>query len=837
MQQAPKQPTRDQFNLKFDIEAKQLAEKFNISLNEAKMALRRNMREIAEPENINKEKTKKRDEKGFLSKLYDYGVETLKHPLDRAGQIASEAVSSIPSMADLGHYLYHQSAGESQNIPMRGEDYSIPTEDALSKNAKGYKPLGWGAASKKLMEDTLKRELDLNKAESPFAENVNSVISVIPQMATFSGAGKLLQKGGKLVEDVAKASDVLGKTGKKGIEVIGKAPSAVGKFFEAGSNIKSPVDIASNLGAASAPYALPEDENNLAMSTGAGILGALTGGKLAGSAVRNLPKNRAWKEAKKDMLKSDAAKIDEMYKEAGVTSYLPNVSDSDAIRLAAKSSEKSFFGSNVQEALENQKRQVSEQITPLHASDFHKSEFGEKLKPAFEQHVKDIKTEFGNRFDKIRADVQSKTSGKVVLKNVDQFLTKLLNNVSTEPAHIRMWLSTPVGQEFQNFYGEGLKVKIKDLYNQGKNQPGFFETDMGKNVSKLKKMVEENLPAKTVLINGVPVAIDPAMEKILQNNMMKNTLIEGMQNQKDSIHYLFADDVLRDIGSKTGVFKKQFSNQDVANLEGLYGALRKDIQESVGAELAKKDPRAAMQMQKTLKDYSDFAQNERYDLNALASKLDNPIEFVDMLSRDKRTSGNKASEVLSSLNKVEKEDFRNNFNRMIGSAGEKSNQPFDPLIWNRRYKELDKSVKQKIFQDEVKHYDRVSNVIDDINKVHALANTSGSGTHVIGKAEQASILAAAGKAAKNVLTGSLLEGLKYVTFGAVPKIIDIGLTNQNVKNFYIKLQNAKTMKEALNQLNNITNATTQTSVRTVLKNLYRSFNLLDKEENNKRNAR
>jgi hypothetical protein len=837
MQQAPKQPTRDQFNLKFDIEAKQLAEKFNISIDEAKMALRKNMREITEPENINKEKTKKRDEKGFLSKLYDYGVETLKHPLDRAGQIASEAVSAIPSMADFGHYLYHQSAGESQNIPMRGEDYSIPTEDALSKNAKGYKPLGWGAASKKLMEDTLKRELDLNKAESPFAENVNSVISVIPQMATFSGAGKLLQKGGKLIGDVAKASDVLGKTGKKGIEVIGKAPSAVGKFFEAGSNIKSPVDIASNLGASSAPYALPEDENNLAMSTGAGILGALAGGKLAGSAVRNLPKNRAWKEANKDMLKSDAAKIDEMYKEAGVTSYLPNVSDSDAIRLAAKSSEKSFFGSNVQEALENQKRQVSEQITPIHASDFHKSEFGNKLKPKFEQHLEKIDQEFGARFDKVREDVATKTNSTVPLKNVDEYLGNLLKNISHDPAHIRLWLSTPVGQAFQDFYSEGLKVKIRDLYNQGRKQPGFDKTELGKNISLLEKMVKEDVPSKAVTINGVQADINPTLEKILQNKLLKERLLQPANQNIHSIDYKFADDLLRNIGGKQGVFTKYFKKKDVAELEGLYGALRQDIRESVGAQLAEKEPRAAMHMEKTWKDYSKFANESQKDLNALESVIDNPIEFVDMLSRDKRTSGNKASEVLDSLNTAEKEDFRNNFNRMIGSAGEKSNQPFDPLIWNRRYKDLDKSVKQKIFQGEIKHYDRVSNVIDDINKVHKLANTSGSGTHVIGKAEQASILAAAGKAAKNVLTGSLLEGLKYVTFGAVPKIIDIGLTNQNVKNFYIKLQNAKTVKEALNQLNNITNATTKQSVRTVLKNLYRSFNLLDKEENNKRNAR
>lgn len=840
MQREAKQPTRDQFNMKFDIEAKQLAEKFGMSVDEAKVALRKSMREIAEPSKASKHTKEEKledNEKRFFGKLYDYGAETIKHPLDRAGQLATEAISSIPAMADVGHYLYHQSGGEQQNIPMRGEEYFIPNEEQQSKNPREYKPLGWSEFTKKIVGDTLKRELDINKAESPFAENVNSVLSVVPQMATFSGAGKLLQKGAKLTSDLANKSKVLGSAGKKGIETLSKAPSAVGKFFEAGSNVKNPVDIASNIGATAAPYALPEEDRSLGMSAGAGLLGAMTGGKLAGSAVRNLPKNRAWKEANKDILKSDAAKIDDMYREAGVTSYLPNVSESDAIRLATKSSEKSMFGSNVQEALANQKQQVSERITPLHANDFHKSEFGEKLKPKFEEYINDIKEDFGNRFDKIRSDVQSKTSGRVVLENVDKYLTKLLGNVSMEPAHIRMWLATPVGQEFQNFYAEGLKSKIKDLYNQGRKQPGFYDSDLGKNINLLKKMIDKDLPTKSVTINGVSVAIDPALEKVLQNQLLKDTLIEGMKDKKYSIHYFFADDVLRNIGAKAGVFKKRFSNHEMADLEGLYGAIRKDITDSVGTELAAKDPKAAFNMQKTLKDYSDFASSDRYDINALASKLGNPIEFVDALSRDKKTKGNKAKHLLNNLTDEERQYFYNNFNRMLGSAGEKSNQPFDPLKWNNRYRSLDKSVKQKIFQKETPYFDKLSNVIEDINKVHSLANTSGSGTHVIGKAEQASILAAAGKAVKNVATGSLLEGLKYVTIGIVPKLIDIGLTNQGIKNLYIKIQNAKTMKDALNALNGISNATTKTSIRTTLKNLYRSFTLLEKEEKNKQNAR
>jgi hypothetical protein len=916
MQKAPKQPTRDQFNLKFDIEAKQLSEKFNISLDDAKVALRRNMREIANPSQaqrqpqeetrrapekeergfygnvydymkhgLTKERTPRpsdekfnlqlnqeaeqlaaqydipleeakeilrkqmreleeakrreakqpfeKEEKGFFSKLYDYGAETVAHPLDRAGQLVTEFASSIPAMADVGHYLYQNIGGEQPTTGTLGDEFYVPAKGDKPTKKEPYKPLGWSEFTRKMVGDTLKRELDLNKAESPFAENVNAVLSVVPQMATFSGVGKALQKGGKLIGDVAKSSEVLGKAGKKGVEAIGKVPSAVGKFFEAGSNIKSPVDLGSNIGAVAAPYALPEEDRGLGMSAGASMLGALTGGKLAGSAVRNLPKNRAWKETNKDKLLSDAAQINKLYEDAGVTSQLFNVSDSDSIRLATKSSEKSIFGSNVKEALENQKQQVSGKITPLHESDFHKSEFGTKLKPKFEEHLEKIDQEFGNRFDKIKEDVATKTNSTVPLKNVDEYLGNLLKNVSHDPAHIRLWLSTPVGQAFQDFYSEGLKVKIRDLYNQGKRQPGFDKTELGKNIRLLEKMVAEDVPSKAFTINGVQADINPTLEKILQSKLLKERLLQPTNQNIYAIDYRFADDLLRNIGGKRGVFKKYFKKKDIGELEGLYGALRQDVRESIGAQLAAKEPRAALHMERTWKDYSKFAKESQKDLNALESVIDNPIEFVDMLSRDKKTSGNKASEVLDSLNAGEKEYFRNNFNRMIGSAGEKSNQPFDPLIWNRRYKDLDKSVKQKIYQKETPYYDRLSNVIEDINKVHSLANTSGSGTHVISKAEQASIIAAAGKAIKSAATGAALEGLKYVTLGVVPKLIDIGLTNQGIKNLYIKIQNAKTMKEALNALNGITKATTKTSVRTTLQNLYRSFNLLDKEQKNK----
>lgn len=727
----------------------------------------------------------------FFSKLTDYAIETVKHPLDRTGQIAASALSALPGVVDFA-----------------------TTAGALIPGL-GIEPTKYGQRVHEDITKFNKNVLGLEPAENRFAQGINEIPGSVAAMPFLKYGGKALQRAG----DIAKQS-----TNVKGLRTAGKAAEKViggaGRFLEGGSNIKNPVDVGATVGATAAPNVVDEDNR----SFGTNLIMSVLGGKAGAEATRRAmhkfsPASKEFKKTKKyeETISPEQANINR-YEEIGVPSYTFNATEFKPTKLLAKKADTSLFGHNVNKALKEQKDIVSERITPLHNQDVDTSEVGRMLKEPFDAHTQSIKDENARKFDRLYDLVEENTSSNVPLKNVGNFLQSKIKRLSTNPVDIQHFLASRAGQMFQDLMRPIVELELDKHANMYKNMTVGGAKNISPNdlaMQSLQKKMSKGSQKEKITINGVPVDIDPMMAQILANAQLKDALIKP--TLMPSIDYLFATNSLRRMND---AFEGNYiAPWDVADVKELYGRLKQDIMGSVGQELKQNNRAGFNEMVNTLSEYADFSKGTKHDINSLMKDINKPIKFVQNISRDLKTGGEKGKLVIEGLDKNQRQTFINQMNRILGSPKENPGRDFNPLIWSRNFNDLDGMTKKNLYGDKAEYFEKVAKVVEDIGKVHGFANTSQSGVHVQSSAEIVGLMSVMKSIGSDLIKGNIGNAIGTLLPSLAGTVgINKILTSEPAKQAYLKLKNAKSKREALDAINGIEKYTTNKTLRTVFKN-------------------
>ena len=420
----------------YEAQIREYAKSENISYEQAKSEIDAAIMELEQQEPDSKQEKKKpagvesfassrrpMEKDNFFSKLGDYAIETVKHPLDRAGQIAASALSVLPGVADFATTVGALVPGSGIELTRYGQRVH---EDITKFN---------------------KNVLGLNPAENRTAEGLNEIPGSVLGMPIIKTAGKGLQKVADLVRN---------GTNVKGLKTAGKvaekAIGGTGRFLEGGSNIKNPVDIGATVGATGAPNIIDEEDRSLGSNLILSYLGGKTGANAARKAMHKyLPTSKEYKQSREyeNIISPEQANINR-YEELGVPSHTFNAVDFKPVKLLAKKADTSLFGQDVNKALSEQKEAISGRITPLHNQEVSQSDIGKMLKEPFETHTQSIKDEFATKFDRLYDLVEENTSSNVPLKNVSGFLQSKIKRLSPNPVDIKHFLVSRAGQMFQD---------------------------------------------------------------------------------------------------------------------------------------------------------------------------------------------------------------------------------------------------------------------------------------------------------------------------------------------------------------------------------------------------
>lgn len=816
---------------KIDDAAKVLSKKYNIDYDEAKSLIEERLSVFSSEE----KPIAKEPKKGFGENLSEYATDTVLHPLDRLSQIAIQSASTIPGMIDLASSAYHATKGEQRPQEFVAEDYQMPSGVGYDEERMPDEPLHLAQDTREFLTRHAKEKLGLNPAKNEFAERANEFPSALVDMVLNRGMGSGINKVAGAIKGASQKADVLGKTGKVIGEHIGKGVEKVGNFFKGGTNIRNPVEVGANLGAVTARNAIPDEYRNVFTDTVASIGGSLAGGGIPRKISQNTHEMRAFKAQNADKYKSNAYLKNKMYEDLGVPAYPFTLTESKPVKLGTKVMETSILGQNVRDALEKQKQGVSKAIYEGYDQPFSRSEIATMASPHIKKEAEAITEDFGKRFTQHRKDAAQYTDSQVKMKKVNEYMHNVLEGISDEPGHVKMFLASPLGQTLQEITGDTLGIALNQKlreYEKAVGKGGFNPREM-KELEKIKGIIDSKPKKENVKINGVSVDIDPVIKNVLENPFLKKQLIIDNPYIKDSIAYLYADAVLQNIGEQ-GVFGKYFKKKDAGEMAGLYGALREDVNKSIIEPMSLKNKKAADQMRKNYSDYADFAQKERPDLNAMMQNVEDPLRLANMLVGDVQKSGNKKNLFARQMKPEDYERFVGKVNRMLGSANKANNADFNPAIWNKNFVAMDEIVKKNIYGKDLKRYESISKVIDDMQKVHKFENTSGSGLHTKSYAEGLTYAGSVVNAISNLFTGDWKIALASLTPILGVKGIDIGLTSPLAKRLIIKAQDAKKLNEAVDAITGLTKLSRSDKVRVMLKNLSKSLSLMEDKDERKR---
>lgn len=788
----------------YEAQIREYAKSENIPYEQAKSEIDAAIMELEQPELESKQKKKEpagvesfassrrpMEKDNFFSKLGDYAVETVKHPLDRAGQIAASALSVLPGVADFA------------------------TTAAALVPGLGIEPTRYGQRVHEDITKFNKNVLGLNPAESRTAEGLNEIPGSVLGMPILKTAGKGLQKAGDIIR---------GGTNVKGLKTAGKvaekAIGGTGRFLEGGSNIKNPVDVAATAGATAAPNIIDEEDRSLGSNLILSYLGGKTGANTARRFMHKYsPKSKEYKQSREyeNIISPEQENINR-YEELGVPSHTFNAVDFKPVKLLAKKADTSLFGQDVNKALSEQKEAISGRITPLHNQEVSQSDIGKMLKEPFETHTQSIKDEFATKFDRLYDLVEENTSSNVPLKNVSGFLQSKIKRLSPNPVDIKHFLVSRAGQMFQDLMRPVVEMELnKHANNANKLSKAGAKNVSGKDLElkALQDQISKGLKKETVTVNGVPVDIDPLLASVLANKELKKQLLSPQQIA--SIDYVFANNSLRRMGD---AFEgNHISPYDVADVKELYGSLKKDIMDSVGEELKHSNPRGFNEMMNTLNEYTEFSKGTKHDINSLMKDINNPIKFAQNIGRDLKSGGNKGKLIIEGLDPKQRKEFIDHTNRVLGSPRENPGRDFNPLVWSRNFQDLDAMTKRNLYGDKVQYFDKVSKVVDDIGKVHGFANTSQSGVHVQSSAEIVGLMSVMKSIGSDLIKGNVGNAIGTLLPSLAGTVgINKLLTSEPAKRAYLKLKNAQSKREALDAINGIEKYTTNKALRAVFKN-------------------
>lgn len=727
----------------------------------------------------------------FFSKVGDYLIETAEHPLDRIGQLAASTLSALPSVADLATF----------------GGAMIP--------GLGIEPTNYGQRVHEDITKFNKNVLGLNPAENKFAAGLNEIPASVGAMPIFKVAGKGLQTVGNIAKHGSnvKGFGIPSKFAEKFIR-------GTGRFLEGGANIKNPVDVGATVGATAAPNIIDENDRSLTSN----LILSYLGGKTGGEAVRKgmhkyLSRSKEFKRSPEyeNVISPEQTNINR-YEELGVPSYTFNAVDFKPVKVMAKKGETSLFGQDVQKGLEKQRRVIAEKITPLYNEEISASDVGKTLKEPFETHVQGIKNEFKTKFDRLYDLVEKDTSSIVPLRKVTGFLHDKIKRLSSNPVDIKHFLVSRAGQMFQDLMRPVVETELnKHVANAEKVAKGGGVNVSGNDLAlkSLQNKLSKGVKKETVTINGVPVDIDPMLATILGNEQLKKQLLSPQQIA--SIDYLFAKNSLERMGD---AFQGNYiSPSDIGDVKEIYGSLKKDIMDSVGEELKRKNKAGYNEMVNTLNEYTEFSKGDKPNINSLMKDINNPIKFVQNISRDLKTGGEKGRLVVEGLDAKQKQTFIDQTNKILGSPTGNLGREFNPLVWSRNFNDLDALTKKNLYGDKTQYFDKVSKVVEDIGKVHGFGNTSQSGVHVQSSAEIVTLMSVLKSLGSDLIKGNIGNAIgTFVPALAGTVGINKLLTSEKAKKAFLNLKNAKSKREALDAINNIQKYNTSKTLRTVFKN-------------------
>jgi hypothetical protein len=819
-----------------------IARKKNISIDQAQALLHRKMEEIRQRKHLETEETKEKleeakyyesDRKGFGENLKDYLVETVKHPIDRAGQVGNEVIAAIPGLVDVGTGI--GSAMINQGHAEYPAEYDITGRQSIEKGEYEGKPSNLYGKVHKFAEDSLK-SIGIQPPESHFANKANSIVSIIPEMATFGGAGTLLKKGAKQVS-------TLGKAG----ENVGKVIDKTGNFLKGGSDIKNPVDLASNFGATALPVAL--STSSPAGSVVASLLGSWIFGKGANRLSRYNQKGRNFtKSIKEDTLAnagqtermfeegglhnerpdylSDAGKKQQLYEEAGVPVYPVNLTENKGIKLLGKQAEHSLFGGDVKDKLEHQLQTVSEKITPLHAEEFNASTHGNEAIAAYEKNTKLLQEKIDKDFKKTRKSVKEHTDQVVPLVKTKEFIKDFFEDVTARPGHIKLKMDTPAGRFLNLIVAEEVRDNVSKIV-KGKQKADYLSSKEKKELADILSKNQEPISIKGASgsshIVDDPLLLEIIRKKIGGESLVDNPLIAPHLN----LEYPYVKDAMQYLRSlyPTG---KGFTTADLGELRHLYSHMWEDVDASVGKQMKMKSPGDYQHFRDTYRDYVDFLTTERKQRNQLLRDVEDPVEFTRQLMNSARNSdGRKVGFIAEGMNEGQHQRFIDTTNRIMGSNNKKD---FNPLTWHNRYKGMDIESKRAIYGDKMPVYDNLSKVVEDMQNVHKLENTSGSAKHGLVSVDAALLY----NGFKGLMAGAKTGSITTMGKAIAPILVKITgnrlLTNETVGKWMVKFENAKTRRQMIDALNGIAAHTQNKAARDMIKNIGRVMHTAEDNE-------
>lgn len=819
-----------------------IARKKNIPIDQAQALLQSKMDEIRQRKQLETQETKEQldeakyyesDRKGFGENLKDYLVETVKHPIDRVGQVGSEVLAAIPGLVDVGTGI----GSTMINLGHAGapEEHDITGRQSIEKGDYEGQPSNLYGKVHKFAEDSLK-SIGIQPPESKFANKANSFTAIVPEMLTFGGAGTLLKKGAQKVSQ-------LGKAGEK----VGKVIDKTGNFLKGGSDIKNPVDLASNLGGTALPALL--NTSSPAASVVASLVGSLGLGKGVQKLSRYNQTGRNFTNStKEDTLAkagqtegmfeegglhnerpdylSEAGKKQQLYEEAGVPVYPVNLTENKGIKLLGKQAEHSLFGGDVKDKLEHQLQTVSEKITPLHGEEFNASTHGNEAIAAYEQNTKKLQEQIDKDFKKTRESVKKHTDQIVPLVKTKEFIKDFFEDVTARPGHIKLRMDTPAGKFLNLLVAEEVRDNIKKIV-KGKQNADFLSPSEKADLAKILK--DNQAPVSVKDANGKthvvddPLLLEIIRKKIGGESLVDNPLIAPYMNME----YPFVKDAMQYLRSlyPTG---KGFTTADLGELRNLYGHMWQDVDASVGKQMQLKSPGDYQHFRDTYKDYVDFLTTERKQRNELLRDVDDPVEFTRQLTNSARNrDGRKVGFITEGMNEGQHQRFIDTTNRIMGSNNKKD---FNPLTWHNRYKGMDVESKRAIYGDKMPVYDNLSKVVEDMQHVHKLENTSGSSKHGLVSVDAALLY----NAFKGLMAGATKGSITTMGKAVAPILVKITgnrwLTNETVGKWMVKYENAKTTRQKIDALNGIAAHTKNKAARDMIKNIGRVFHTAEDNE-------
>lgn len=738
-------------------------------------------------------KGRERIDQGDVRNPTEWAAHAAMHPLDTGAQIGGKILSSPGYVYDLGEKVVSLIPGIKINPTRAGETI----EKGLEQTAKS---------------------VGLEPAKSKGQNAMNEIAAAVLGMPFSKTIGSNLNKVGKVVEKAGTAVNAE-KLGKH----AGRIPKMLGSFFEAGSNIRNPSEVATTIGAVGAPHLMAEEDRKPWSSFAASVVG----GKLAGSGFNKLvnkfsDNSKAFRESGLQVV-SPKQEMAKLYREYGVPYKPYNASDNVGIHTAAKVLEGSFFGGDVRKAMEQQKEAISQKITPNFNQDISRSDIADKVTPHFKEWVDEMQEEYTQAFRRIGDNIREKTSGVVPLKKTGEYISDLINReYSSHPSDIQKFLVTPVGQEVQKLMKDQLKdilqrkAREEMMKRQSINSPlADVPSNTERKLFDIWEKLESNPAKERVTVNGVEFEIDPVLRDIIKDKELKNLVLNPKVMTNLPVQYVM--NTLHDLGESFG--GSYISKRDQGRARKLWSSLKEDLESSVGAELRNADPREYKFYRDTFENYSKFNKDEKNLVNSLMNNANDPIGFANQLVSSNRRDGKKSFLASQSLPAEDRQWYLDMTNRLLGSAGQGNNQQFNPSTWNKRFKNMDKVTRGNLYGRELGEYKKMSQIVSDLEKVQKIENTSGSGKYVINVTEGMAAVKAGEHVISNLMDANFSGAAASLIPIAAPYLINKGLTSDKLTKLLLKLDKTNSERDFLNVINGLTNVTTSKALLSALRNI------------------